>query len=181
MPRGRRSSPRIVALCTREGTALVFRVARKLDSPNAWRKHWTLGHRLMKWWLRAFTTALATNGGFESMARYQAEGQMPPVKFRMKVTVIRQAPSRRNFIRDDDDLRYTTKPLNDALKHAGLIKDDSRRWLNQPMPVQEVSSDRHYWTVVRVEPDTEAALDELVSDMPEDAAADLRTFLGGGR
>jgi len=164
----RRSNPRrIVSLLTRKGTTLEFRVARKLDSPNVWRAHWALGHNLMKWWLRAFTNALAINAGFDSMARFDMEGHLPRVSFRTKVTVIRQVPSTRNFIRDDDDLRYTTKPLNDALKHAGLIKDDSRKWLRQDIPTQEVSQDGLYWTIVRIEPDDEGALNDDINEMVE--------------
>lgn len=163
-PRARRrrsSNPgRLVALLERQGVVLTFRVARKLDSPNSWRASWALGHNLMNWWTRAFTTALAANAGFDSMARFQSEGHLPRCEFPVKVTVTRQVPHRRNFIRDDDDLRYTTKPLNDALKHAGLIYDDSRTWLQQDMPVQEVSRDGLYWTIVRIEPiDLAAAAD----------------------
>lgn len=160
----RRSNPqRIVSLLTRTGTTLEFKIARKLDSPNTWRAHWSLGHNLMKWWLGAFTRALAVNAGFHSMARFQAEGHMPfRPEVKMRVTVTRQVPSTRNFIRDDDDLRYTTKPLNDALKHAGLIYDDSREWLVQDIPAQEVSPDGLYWTIVRVEPVDEAAENDAI-------------------
>ena len=155
----RRSNPqRIVSLLIRTGTTLEFRIARKLDSPNVWRAHWSLGHTLMKWWLRAFTNALAVGAGFDSMARFQAEGHMPfRPEVKMRVTVTRQVPHTRNFLRDDDDLRYTTKPLNDALKHAGLIYDDSREWMHQDIPTQEVSRDGLYWTIVRIEPVDEAA------------------------
>lgn len=161
----RRSNPRrVFAILTRTGTTLEFKIARKLDSPNVWRAHWALGHNLMKWWLNAFTTAIAVNAGYHSMARFQLEGHMPfRPQVRMRVTVTRQVPSSRNFLRDDDDLRYTTKPLNDALKHVGLIYDDAREWLDQPMPTQEVSPDGLSWTLVRIEPvDVVAENNEIV-------------------
>ncbi len=164
-PRRRANPRRMVALCSRKGAMVEFRVARKLDSPNIWRGHWMIGHKLMQWWLTAFTTALATNAGCTSMARFQLEGQLPPVTFPMKVSVTRLVPSVRNFIKDDDDLRYTTKPINDALKHAGLIKDDSREWLTQEMPTQEVSPDGLYWTIVRIEPDEDKDFDNAVTDV----------------
>lgn len=170
----RSTSPRLVSLLTRTGTTLEFRVARKLDSPNLWRAHWSLGHNLMKWWLRAFTNALATDAGFGSLARFQSEGHLPHrPAVKMRVTVTRQVSSRRNFLRDDDDLRYTTKPLNDALKHAGLIFDDGREWLEQSMPVQEVSPDGHDWTIVRIEP-----VDGLGDRVPPDVAQALERDFG---
>lgn len=162
--RRRRANPqRIVALLKRDGAALEFHVARKLDSPNTWRGHWALGHNLMRWWQKAFLNALAVGSGFHSMAAFAAEGHLPRVNFRQKVTVTRLVPSRRNFIRDDDDLRYTTKPVNDALKNIGLLVDDRREWLEQPMPTQDVSPDGLYWTIVRVEPDDAGALDREIA------------------
>ncbi len=68
----------------------------------------------------------------------------------MRVEVTRLVPSRRNFIRDTDDLRTTVKSINDALKHVRLIFDDSDRWLEQSTPTQAVSEDGRDWTLVRV-------------------------------
>jgi hypothetical protein len=71
---------------------------------------------------------------------------------KMRVEVERHVPSARNFIRDDDNLRFSVKPLLDALKRQGYIKNDSRKWLEQPTPTQHVSADGKDWTVVRIEP-----------------------------
>lgn len=159
--RRRSSNPgRLVALLERDGAAMTFRVARKLDSPNSWRAHWSIEHTLRKWWEGAFTTAIAVSGGFGSLARMRIDGQMPRVDHRVKLTLIRQVPSTRNFIRDEDDLYFTRKPVNDALKRIGLIRDDRREWLDQAQTIQEVSPDGLYWTIVRVEP-AEAGAAEL--------------------
>lgn len=156
--RSARVAVRIDAIVERDGEALLFRVARRLDSPNTWRFHWSVGHKLMKWWVHAFETAIATGGGHASLAAARmADAERPRPTCRMRVVVTRQVPSRRNFIRDADDLRYTTKPINDALKHVRLIFDDSERWLEQPTPRQEVSPDGRDWTLVHVAPATEAA------------------------
>jgi hypothetical protein len=61
-------------------------------------------------------------------------------------------PSARNFIRDDDNLRFAVKPLLDALKRQGYIKNDSRKWLEHPTPTQSVSPDGKDWTIVTIEP-----------------------------
>ena len=152
-------APRINALVEREGEALVFRVARRLDSPNEWRLHWSRGHKLTKWWEHAFETAIAIDRGHPSLAALRLDAGLAPGApvGRRRVTVTRQVPNKRNFIRDDDDLRYTTKPVNDALKRLGLIRDDAREWLDQAMPLQTVSPDGRDWTIVRIEPTADGA------------------------
>jgi len=72
------------------------------------------------------------------------------VSERMRVEIERHVPSRRNFIQDDDNLAFCSKPVLDALKRQGYIKDDSRKWLDHPSPTQHVSADGKDWTVVRV-------------------------------
>ena len=73
---------------------------------------------------------------------------------KMRLTVERQVPTRRHFIRDDDNLRFSVKPLCDALKRGGYIYDDSRKWLEHPTPTQSVSPDGQDWTIVTIEPVT---------------------------
>ena len=71
---------------------------------------------------------------------------------KVRVTVERHVPSARNFIRDDDNLRFAVKPLLDALKRDGYIKNDSRKWIEHDTPTQHVSADGKAWTIVRLEP-----------------------------
>jgi len=71
---------------------------------------------------------------------------------RYTVLVRREVPSVRNFCRDDDNLRFVTKPINDALKNLGFIYEDRREWLTQPMPLQAVSADGQYWGEISVAP-----------------------------
>jgi hypothetical protein len=70
---------------------------------------------------------------------------------KQRVVVERQVASARNFIRDDDNLRFSVKPLLDALKRQGYIRNDSRKWLEHPTPTQSVSPDGKAWTLVTIE------------------------------
>jgi hypothetical protein len=70
-------------------------------------------------------------------------------KQRRRVTFTRIVPSARNFIRDADNLMFSVKPALDSLKRLGLIYDDSMKWLEQPIPTQEVGKD--WATVIQIE------------------------------
>lgn len=142
----RRGRERVTAVLEVQGETLVFRVARRLDSPNRWQgRHWRYKDNLTRTWERAMARALVARGP-------QLEDRSVIVRRRMKVTVARLVPSARNFIRDDDNLRFAVKPLNDALKRLGLIYQDARAWLEQSMPEQRVSEDGYDWTIVTVTP-----------------------------
>jgi hypothetical protein len=167
---------RIDATMTRqvsnEGLVLVFRVARKLDSPNQWRRHHMSGHKLMTWWAHAFNAALALEAGCLSWAGYQLKvgasdparpflgvksgrlkaGQVIPVEDRRRVSVVRLVPKRANFLRDDDDLAYTVKPVHDALVNGGFLLNDRREFLESAPVQQGVSPDGLAWTIVTVGP-----------------------------
>lgn len=135
---------------------LVLHLRRELKSPNTWNgRHWRFKHRESQEWEQFVWVALA------KMARAKdvigvltVMNALPPRRVcaeKRRVTITRQVPSSRNFIRDDDNLRFAVKPLNDALKRLGLIHDDNRKWLEQPMPVQEVSPTKGWATVVQIE------------------------------
>ena len=146
LSRGRR----VDGIAHRDGEALIFEVARKLDSPNTWRAHWAVEHKLTQWWERTFETALALRGADPAYAKWLPTA--PRAKGVRRVSVVRVVTSRRQFIKDDDNLRFTTKPINDALKRLGLIEDDRRELLEQPLPEQRVSPTGMAWTFVRIEP-----------------------------
>jgi hypothetical protein len=131
------------------GAALTLLVQRQLKSPNAWNgRHWRYKHRESQEWEMHVFAQIAIQRG--AGAALKASERRPWE--RRKVSVTRLVPSLRNFIRDDDNLRFSTKPLNDALKRLGLIHDDSRKWLEQTLPTQEVSTDGQYWTRITIEP-----------------------------
>jgi Holliday junction resolvase RusA-like endonuclease len=123
--------------------SLVLRVPRRLESPNASRGgHWRVRHRISMEWERDLGWARVTTK--QAPENCLATGKM-------RVTVERHVPSGRNFIRDDDNLMFATKPVRDALKRLGYIKGDSRVWLEHPLPTQHVSEDGRDWTIVRIE------------------------------
>lgn len=118
-------------------------------------------HRISQEWERALGSAVANqfvaeHGGIDFPTVLGA--MVGPKKWaglvagRMRVTVERIVPSGRNFIRDDDNLRFSVKPLLDALKRQGYIRNDSRKWLDHPTPTQSISEDGQDYTVVSLEP-----------------------------
>lgn len=137
---------------------LEFRIPRRLESPNSWNgRHWRVKHRISQEWEKEIWTSLAQRTGARSVIEVLVcMNAMPELKRnalqKMRVEVERHVPSARNFIRDDDNLRFSVKPLLDALKRQGYIKNDSRKWLEHPTPTQHVSKDGKDWTVVRIEP-----------------------------
>ena len=122
---------------------LELRVPRRLESPNASRgAHWRVRHRITKEWEDLLGWARVTA---------KVAPAMCIATEKMRVSVERHVPSGRNFIRDDDNLRFSVKPVLDALKRLGYIKGDSRVWLELPLPTQHVSADGKDWTIVRID------------------------------
>lgn len=125
----------------------TLRIARELKSPNKFQgHHWRVKHRETQDW--EFMIRVAVLG---IDRRFSFGPRLVP--FRRRVTVTRIVPSRQHFIRDDDNLRFSTKAVNDSLKRLGLVYDDSRAWMEQPMPTQVVGTD--FETVIRIEPTTD--------------------------
>lgn len=148
------------AVATREGHEFVFRIARELKSPNSWNgAHWTVKHRESQEWERLLTIAVFTGGQAQRfsdcavflLALKSQREAMTAEPQRLRVTIERHAPSERHFIRDDDNLAFTSKPVCDALKRLGYIHNDSQKWLDHPIPTQHVSADGQWWTIIRVE------------------------------
>lgn len=119
---------------------LTLRLPRELKSPNKWQgRHWRYKHRETLAWESEI-----------KVAALLARRALDRPECAVRVAVTRIVPSRRNFIKDDDNLRFATKPLNDALKRLGAIRDDSRLWLQQAMPTQEVSAHGTYETIIEI-------------------------------
>jgi hypothetical protein len=120
--------------------AVVFWVARRLQSANRFHgRQWWAKKAEGDFWEEAFRGAL----GFRREAFDGGAG-------RARLEIARLVPSERNYIRDVDNLWFATKPIPDALKRLGLIRDDSMRWLERPQPEQRVSPDGLDWTWVRL-------------------------------
>lgn len=136
---------------------LEFRIQRKLRTPNEYLgMHWREKGRERKAWTAHFANALITALGVPCARALLGPGA-PLIgcdggcTSRRRIEVIRWAPTPRNFIRDDDNLRFTVKPLLDALKHLGVIRDDHRKWLEVESPTQDMSHDGTFWTWVAVD------------------------------
>lgn len=152
---------RTAELATVDAGGIEFRIQRLLRSPNEFLgQHWREKHRERKRWEESLAHGVIAAVGVRAAQQLLKENTMVPAcrgagcLERRRVVVTRLAPSRRNFIRDDDNLRFCVKPLLDALKHLGLIRDDHRKWIALPPPTQDVSADGTFWTVIRVEADT---------------------------
>ena len=141
---------------SRPSRSLELRIPRRLESPNVWQgKHWRTKHRISQAWEREIWVWLAQRTGTRSLNEVlvcmNADGTRQ-AGGRMRVEVERHVPSKRNFILDDDNLRFAVKPLLDALKRQGYIRNDSRKWLDHPTPTQHVSRNGSDYTVFRISP-----------------------------
>lgn len=150
------SDPRAFGLVDEQGR-LVLRIPRELVSPNTWNgRHWRYKHRLSQIWEQElfYTPVTGSDGrsllGASLMEWLLARARQSGVP-RKRVMVTREVPSARNFLCDDDNLRYTVKPLLDALKRRGFIRNDSRKWIDLPTPEERVSTDGRYWTQIIIE------------------------------
>lgn len=122
---------------------IELRMPCRLASPNTWNgRHWRVKHRISQDWEQWVLVTARSAYAWP----WRSDDQ------RLRVEVERHVPSLRNFIRDDDNLRFAVKPLLDALKRLGYIKNDSRTWLDHPTPTQHVSVDGKDWTIVRISP-----------------------------
>lgn len=138
---------------------LTLKMQRRLESPNTWNgRHWRVKHRISQEWEKEIGGAYYQQIAGAPKDFFVALGcAVGPKKWegiivgRQRVEIERHVPSMRNFIRDDDNLRFAVKPLLDALKRQGYIRNDSRKWLDHPTPTQHVSEDGKDWTIVKIE------------------------------
>lgn len=135
---------------------IELRIQRKLKSPNeVLGRHWREKNRERKEWQRHIANAIVLSVGTAGAKAILGPGAdlvgcRGVCADRRRVEVIRFAPRPRNFIKDDDNLRFAVKPLLDALKRLALIKDDRREWIDLPTPTQDVSNDLTFWTWIAV-------------------------------
>lgn len=139
---------------------MTLKIPRRLESPNTWQgRHWSVKHRISQEWEQEVWAQVARQTKARSvvavlgvMNAIPALKRRPESIGRMRVEVTRQVSKARHFIRDDDNLRFSVKPLMDSLKRLGYIRDDSRKWLEHPTPTQSVSPDGKDYTIVTIEP-----------------------------
>lgn len=156
----RSARPRIVeswATVDPATKAFTFRIARELRSVNHWQgRHWRVKHRESQDWEGGFTHAMIAATGARGIGSVLwLMNAIPEAKRvcaeKRRVTIQRLAPSRRRFIQDDDNLVAASKPVLDALKRLGFIKDDRRKWIDLVVAPQAVSTDGQFWTHITVE------------------------------
>ena len=123
---------------------MTIRVPRELRSPNFWNgRHWREKHRMTQAWEKDIYFLMSPRAT-------ELKGLIG-VESKKRVAVTRECPSKRNFIRDRDNLFGACKPLLDSLQRLGLIVHDSMRWLVLEEPKQVVSPDGKFWTVIEIE------------------------------
>lgn len=124
----------------RQDGAWILVIPKKLDSPNQtiW-GHWRKLSAAKKAWEQWIWATVARVEGCASRFALQELQRAPACRVRMTLTVLRFVPSVRNFIKDDDNLAFSIKHANDALKAVQLVRDDNRDWLQVSLPIQDVS------------------------------------------
>lgn len=134
-----------------------FRIPRELKSPNKtlW-AHWRLKQAERQAWEETLLLAVASYGGMDTVAGAQFLRSLsvfvdPRRRERRRVVITRFVPHTRNYVKDDDNLAFCGKPLFDAMKRVGMLSDDKRELLDAPRPVQAVSADGAYLTVIELQ------------------------------
>jgi hypothetical protein len=143
-----------------DGAALVIRIRKALKNDNSGNRnpHWSKKNQKRKQWQASIINALVFSLGPDKVME-----MLPPAsgvcgargtrcETRVRMSILRLVPSKRNFVRDTfENLPWTAKELRDAVKNVGLIRDDSPKWTPTTID-QAVSDDGEYWTVIRLEP-----------------------------
>lgn len=135
---------------------LELKMPMALRSPNDYLGvHWREKHRERTAWTSMITAAVIEAVGVAAAQRLLGPAAPLPgchggCVVRRRVEVTRLAPTRARFLKDDDNLRFCVKPLLDAMKRVGLIRDDRRAWVELPDPRQALSTDGQFWTWVTI-------------------------------
>lgn len=147
-----------------ETGAIVITIPMKLEGTNRgmWGGHWSRKHKASEEWETRLRTLMAHHAGCDTISgfhpNYLGALGLPPVTTKRVVQVHRICPSRRNFTRDDDHTPMAQKPLLDAIKRLGFIRQDSRNWIELKPLAQEVSPDGKWWTAIEITVPAEAHL-----------------------
>lgn len=155
---------RPVELCAIAPSGRIeFRIQRELRNYNSGARggnrnpHWSHKHKSMRVWQTALTNAMVLSLGYDAArdllvpdsGLFGARGVRCQVRRRVEITRI--VPSKRNLVRDTfENLPWTAKELRDALKHTGLIYDDSTKWTDTVI-TQDVSLDGTFWTWIAID------------------------------
>ena len=112
---------------------LTLKIPRRLESPNTWNgRHWRVKHQISRNWENEIGWAaveaklgrrVARRGVGGELLMDWAVSRLGVEPGRVRVVVERHVPSGRNFIRDDDNLRFCVKPLLDASHVLPLFVD----------------------------------------------------------
>lgn len=141
---------------------LAIGVPKRLGSPNETRGyHWRVRHRETKEWELLIGAAIAPyRERWSLIERTEWRRARPGASWgileqrrqeRRRVAVLRHVTHRRKFLRDEDNLRFATKPLTDALKRLGLLYDDARAWLEQEPTLEVVAPNGQDMTLIFIE------------------------------
>jgi hypothetical protein len=124
---------------------MTIDVPRELESANRRDKlHWGGRHRLAKAWEHDIR--------YELLRMLQRAPFPAAATTRRAVQITRVSPTGREL--DHDNCVTGGKPVLDALKRLGLIKNDSKKWLELRPARQATSTDGHHHTIIEI---TEAA------------------------
>jgi hypothetical protein len=138
---------------------IEFRIQRPLKNANGRNRnpHWSTKHAGRQAWQTSLCNALVLSIGYPAACQLLVDesglagARGTRVQTRRRIEIIRLAPSTRNFIKDSfDNLHSSAKELRDAIKHLGVIRDDSDKWTDTVID-QALSSDGTWWTWIAID------------------------------
>lgn len=148
--RHRAKAPAVITY--HEDRRITFVLPRRLKTPNKtggfWASH---GERLA--WERMLQGA-------------EIKGRVFLPTWRQKMRVLRLTPSKR-WLLDKDNLDFSCKRLQDAMKELKFIMDDNAKWLDGPHVTQGIASDKCYWAIVTLEPVEDSAPEVPIYDVTQ--------------
>jgi hypothetical protein len=100
-------------------------------------RHWAAYNQLKELWRMEIQAALRHAG-------FRTEG---PCRVKMRASITLRLPRRY----DPDNAHACLKPVLDEMKKAGLIRNDSARWLDLSVE-QELAGQKRPLTTIRLEP-----------------------------